>query len=50
MEYDLYSNASKLLYMPGLPTGMGKIKSKRKALEWSQHISHFRSMQAFRDD
>ena len=26
-----------------------KIKSKMKALEWPQHLSHFKSMEIFRD-
>ena len=43
------SNSFKLLWMSLLPVRMRKIHSKMKVLEWSQHISHWKSMQIFYD-
>ena len=37
-------NSSKLLCMSLLPARMKMIQSKMKALEWSQHFSHYKSM------
>ena len=42
------SNSFKLLWMSLLPTNE-EIRSKMKVLEWSQKISHFKSMQIFYD-
>ena len=33
------SNSSKMLWMSSLPSRMKKIRSKKKALEWSQHYT-----------
>ena len=46
MESCLNSNSSKLLWLVLLPAIMKKIQQKMKALEWSQHFSHFKSMHA----
>ena len=43
------SNSFKLLWKPLIPARMRKIHSKMKVLEWSQQISHFKSMQIFYD-
>ena len=41
------SNPSKLLWLTLLPARMKKIHWKMKALEWSQCISHYKSMGIF---
>ena len=41
------SNSFKLLWASLLPARMRKIHSKMKVLEWSQEISHCKSMQIF---
>ena len=43
------SNPSKLLWLTLLPARMKKIHSKLKALERSQHFSHYKSMGIFPD-
>ena len=43
------SNSFKLLWVSLLPARMTKIHSKIKVLEWSQQISHCKSMQIFYD-
>ena len=40
------SNSSDMLWMFLLPASMKKIQSKMKALEWSQHFSHYNPMGA----
>ena len=40
------SNSSEMLWMFLLPTSMKKIRSKIKALKWSQHFSHYNPMGA----
>ena len=40
------SNLSQMLWMFSLPASMKKIRSKMKALEWSQHFSHYNPMGA----
>ena len=40
------SNSSEMLWMFLLPASMKKIRSKMKALEWSQHFSHYNPMGA----
>ena len=40
------SNSSKMLWMISLPASMKKIRSKMKALEWSQHFPHSNPMGA----
>ena len=40
------SNSSEMLYMFLLPASMKKIRSKMKALEWSQHLPHYNPMGA----
>ena len=42
------SNSSEMLWMFSLPESMKKIRSKMKALEWSQHIPHYNPMGAIR--
>ena len=42
------SNSSEMLWMFSLPACMKKIPSKMKALEWSQHFSHYNPMGAIR--
>ena len=37
------SNSSEMLWMFSLPASMKKIRSKMKALEWSQAFSHYNS-------
>ena len=39
--------SSKLSCMSSLPVRMKMIQSKMKALEWSQHFSHYKSMWMF---
>ena len=41
------SNSFKILWLVLLPARMKKIHSKMKALEWSQHFSHYKSMGIF---
>ena len=40
------SNSSEILWMSLLPASMKKIRSKMKALEWTQHFPHYNSMVA----
>ena len=40
------SNSSEILWMSSLPASMKKIRSKMKAIEWTQHFSHYNSMVA----
>ena len=40
------SNSSEILWMSSLPASMKKIRSKMKALEWTQHFPHYDSMVA----
>ena len=40
------SNSSEILWMSSLPASMKKIRSKMKALEWTQHFPHYNSMVA----
>ena len=42
------SNSSKMLWMYLLPASMKKIRSKMKALEWSQHFPHYNPKGAIR--
>ena len=35
------SNSSEILWMFSLPASMNKIRSKMKALEWTQHFPHY---------
>ena len=42
------SNSSEMLWMFLLPASMKKIRSKMKALEWSQHFPHYNPMGAIR--
>ena len=39
-------NSSEMIWMFLLPASMKKIRSKMKALEWSQHFSHYNPMGA----
>ena len=43
------SNSSELLLLVLLPARMTKIHSRMKALEWSQHFSHYKPMGIFPD-
>ena len=47
MESCRNSNTFKLLWLTLLPARMKKIHWKMKALEWSQHFSHYKSMGIF---
>ena len=47
MESCQNSNPSKLLWLVLLSARMKKIHPKMKALEWSQHFSHYKSMGIF---
>ena len=40
------SNSSEMLWIFLLPASMKKIRSKMKALEWTQHFPHYNSMVA----
>ena len=40
------SNSFEILWMSSLPASMKKIRSKMKALEWTQHFPHYNSMVA----
>ena len=42
------SNSSEMLWMFSLPASMKKIRSKMKALEWTQHCPHYNPMGAIR--
>ena len=42
-------NSSKLSCMSLLPARMKMIQTKMKALEWSQHFSHYKSKEIFPD-
>ena len=42
------SNLSEMLWMFSLPASMKKIRSKMKALEWTQHFPHYNPMGAIR--
>ena len=42
------ANLSEMLLMFSLPASMKKIRSKMKALEWSQHFPHYYPMGAIR--
>ena len=42
------SNSSEMLWMFSLPAAMRKIRSKMKALEWSQLFPHYNPMGAIR--
>ena len=41
------SNSSEIGWMFSLPASMKKIRSKMKALEWTQHFPHYNPMGAF---
>ena len=47
MESCENSNPSKLLWLTLLPARMKKNHWKMKALEWSKHFSHYKSMGIF---
>ena len=49
MESCQNSNLSKLLWLVLIPARMKKIHLKTKALEWSQHFSHYKSTRIFSD-
>ena len=49
MESSRNSNSFKLLWMVLLPARMKKIHPKMKALQGSQHFSHYKSMKIFPD-
>ena len=49
MESCLNSNSSEILWLVLLSARMKKIHPKMKVLEWSQHISHYKSMGIFQD-
>ena len=40
------SNSFEILWMSSLPASMKKIRSKMKALEWTQHFPNYNSMVA----
>ena len=40
------SNSSEMLWMFSLPASMKKIRSKMKALDWTQHFPHYNPMGA----
>ena len=42
------SNSSEILWLSSLPASMKKIRSKMKALEWTQHFPHYNPMGAIR--
>ena len=42
------SNLSEILWLSSLPASMKKIRSKMKALEWTQHFPHYNPMGAIR--
>ena len=41
------SNSSEMLWMFSLPTSMKKIRSKMKALEWTQHFPNYNPMGSY---
>ena len=47
VEYCRNSSSSKLLWLVLLPARIKKNHQKMKALEWSQHFSHYKSMGFF---
>ena len=49
METCRNSNSSELLWLVLLSAIMKKIHPKMKVLEWSQHFSHYKSMEIFPD-
>ena len=49
MESCLNSNSCELLWLVLLSARMKKIHPKMKVLEWSQHISHYKSIGIFQD-
>ena len=49
METCQNSKSSKILWLVLLPARMKKIRSKKKALEWSHHFSHNKYMGIFPD-
>ena len=49
MESCRNSNSCELLWLVLLPARMKKIHPKMEVLEWSQHISHYKSMGIFPD-
>ena len=46
VRFGRISNSSEMLWMFSLPASMKKIRSKMKALEWTQHFPHYNSMVA----
>ena len=42
------SNSSEMFWMFTLPSSMKKIRSKMKALEWTQHFPHYKPMGVIR--
>ena len=42
------SNSSEMLWISSLPASMKKIRSKMRALEWSQHFPHYNPKGAIR--
>ena len=42
------SNSSEMLWMFSLPASMKKMRSKMKALEWTQHFPHYNPIGAIR--
>ena len=46
VRFGRISNSSKMLWMFLLPASMKKIRSKMKALEWTQHFPHYNPMGA----
>ena len=42
------SNLSEILWLSSLPASMKKIRSKMKALEWTQHFPYYNPMGAIR--
>ena len=49
MESCLNSKSSELLWLVLLFARMKKIHPKMRVLEWSQHVSHYKSMGIFQD-
>ena len=49
MESCRNSNSSELLWLVLLSVRMKQIHPKMKVLEWSQHLSHYKSMGIFPD-
>ena len=42
------SKLAEILWLSSLPASMKKIRSKMKALEWTQHFPHYNPMGAIR--